>query len=45
MTDDDAGWGGGLKNGEFWMTSFVNDPLYTEDWCRNDSRNPIISLQ
>ena len=25
MTDDDAG--GGDKNGDFWMTSFVNDPL------------------
>ena len=25
MTDDDAGGGG--KNGDFWMTSFVNDPL------------------
>ena len=24
MTDDDAGGGG--KNGDFWMTSFVNDP-------------------
>ena len=23
--DDDAG--GGSKNGDFWMTSFVNDPL------------------
>ena len=29
MTDDDAGGGGeGGKNGDFWMTSFVNDPLY-----------------
>ena len=27
MTDDDAGGGGG-KNGDFWMTSFVNDPLF-----------------
>ena len=26
MTDDDAGGGGG-KNGDFWMTSFVNDPI------------------
>ena len=26
MTDDDAG-GRGVKNGDFWMTSFVNDPL------------------
>ena len=25
MTDDDAGGRGG-KNGDFWMTSFVNDP-------------------
>ena len=25
MTDDDAGGGG--KNGDFWMTSFVNDPI------------------
>ena len=24
MTDDNAGGG---KNGDFWMTSFVNDPL------------------
>ena len=27
MTDDDAG-GEGVKNGDFWMTSFVSDPLY-----------------
>ena len=38
MTDDDAGGGGGgrevvqrssceVKNGDFWRTSFVNDPL------------------
>ena len=26
MTEVDAGGGGG-KNGDFWMTSFVNDPL------------------
>ena len=26
MTDDDAG-GGGVKNGDFWMRSFVNDLL------------------
>ena len=26
MTDDDAG-GGGCKNGDFWMTLFVNDPI------------------
>ena len=25
MTDDDAGGGG--KNGDFWMMSFMNDPL------------------
>ena len=25
MTDNDAG-GEGVKNGDFWMTSFVNDP-------------------
>ena len=25
VTDDDAGGGG--KNGDFWMTSFVNDRL------------------
>ena len=30
MTDDDAGGSGrGGKNGNFWMTSFVNDPLFT----------------
>ena len=35
MTDDDAGGrGGGGKNGDFWMTSFVNDPLLrTEIWA------------
>ena len=27
MTDDDAGGRGGVKNGDFWMTSFVNDHL------------------
>ena len=27
MTDDDAGVGKVGKNGDFWMTSFVNDPL------------------
>ena len=26
MTDDDVGGGG--KNEDFWMTSFVNDPLH-----------------
>ena len=25
MTDEDAGGRG--KNGDFWMTSFVNDPI------------------
>ena len=29
MTDDDAGVGKVGKNGDFWMTSFVNDPLNT----------------
>ena len=27
MTNDDAGGEEGGKNGDFWMTSFVNDPL------------------